>query len=123
MSIARSDCQAPGAFTGAAEWSPDGEWIVFNKKSGPIGVKGSDLYLVHPDGSELKAITTAGADGKSDQDGAVWSPDGTHLLFTSIPGGPDEGQDLWTVDVDGTGLTQLTDTPAEYFGYSWQPRN
>ena len=111
----------PGAFTEAAEWSPDGDWIVFNKKSGPIGVKGSDLYLIHPDGSGLKAITTAGSAGKSDQGGAVWSPDGTRLLFTSIPGGPDQGQDLWIVDVDGTGLTQLTDTPAQVFGYSWRP--
>ena len=113
----------PGAFTEAAKWSPDGEWIVFNKKSGPIGVKGSDLYLIHPDGSGLKAITTAGAAGTSDQVGAVWSPDGTRLLFTSVPGGPVKLGDLWIVNVDGTGLTQLTDTPAQYFGYSWQPRN
>ena len=113
----------PGAFTEAAKWSPDGEWIVFNKKSGPIGVKGSDLYLIHPDGSGLKAITTEGAAGKSDQVGAVWSPDGTRLLFTSVPGGPVKLGDLWIVEADGTGLTQLTDTPAQYFGYSWQPPN
>ena len=113
----------PGAFTEAAKWSPDGDWIVFNKKSGPVGVKGSDLYLIHPDGSGLKAITTAGAAGTSDQVGAVWSPDGTRLLFASVPGGPVKLGDLWTVNVDGTGLIQLTDTPAQYFGYSWQPRN
>jgi Tol biopolymer transport system component len=113
----------PGAFTEGAEWSPTGDWIVFNKKSGPVGVKGSDLYLIHPDGSGLSAITTAGAAGKSDQVGAVWSPDGTRLLFTVVPGGPVKRGDLWIVDLDGTGLTQLTDTPAQYFGYSWQPRN
>jgi len=111
----------PGAFTEAARWSPDGEWIVFNKKSGPVGIKGSDLYLIHPDGSGLKAITTGGSAGKSDQIGAVWSPDGTRLLFTSVPGGPVKRGDLWIVDVDGTGLTQVTDMPAQYFGYSWRP--
>jgi Tol biopolymer transport system component len=113
----------PGAFTEAAQWSPNGDWIVFNKKSGPVGVKGSDLYLIHPDGSGLKAITTAGAAGASDQGGAVWSPDGSRLLFTSVPGGPVKLGDLWIVDVDGTDLTRLTNTPAQYFGYSWQPRN
>jgi Tol biopolymer transport system component len=111
----------PGAFTEAARWSPNGDWIVFNKKSGPIGVKGSDLYLIHPDGSGLHAITTEGAAGTSDQGGAVWSPDGTRLLFTSVPGGPVKLGDLWIVDFDGTGLTQLTHTRAQYDGYSWQP--
>jgi TolB protein len=111
----------PGAFTEAARWSPKGDWIVFNKKSGPVGVKGSDLYLIHPDGSGLHAITTAGAAGSSDQVGAVWSPDGTRLLFKVVPGGPVKLGDLWIVDVDGTDLTPLTDSPAQYFGYSWQP--
>jgi len=111
----------PGAFTEGAEWSPSGDWIVFNKKSGPVGVKGSDLYLIHSDGSGLSAITTAGAAGKSDQIGAVWSPDGTRLLFTVVPGGPVKRGDLWIVDLDGTDLTRLTDTPAQYWGYSWQP--
>jgi Tol biopolymer transport system component len=111
----------PGAFTEGAEWSPNGEWIVFNKKSGPVGVKGSDLYLIHPDGSGLHPITTAGSDGKADQVGAVWSPDGSRLLFDSVPGGPVKRGDLWIVDVDGSGLTQLTDARAPVFGYSWQP--
>lgn len=111
----------PGAFTESAGWSPNGDWIVFNKKSGPVGVKGSDLYLVHPDGSGLKAITPGGAAGRSDQFGAVWSPDGSRLLFDSVPGGPIKRGDLWIVDVDGTGLTQLTDAQRQVFGYSWQP--
>jgi Tol biopolymer transport system component len=113
----------PGAFTEGAEWSPTADWIVFNKKSGPVGVKGSDLFLIHPDGSGLSAITTAGAAGKSDQVGAVWSPDGTRLLFTVVPGGPVKRGDLRIVDLDGTDPTRLTDAPAQYFGYSWQPRN
>jgi Tol biopolymer transport system component len=112
-----------GAFTVAARWSPNGDWIEFNKKSGPVGVKGSDLYLIHPDGSGLSAITTEGAAGKSDQIRAVWSADGTRLLFTVVPGGPVKLGDLWIVDLDGTGLTRVTDSQAQYDGYSWQPGN
>jgi Tol biopolymer transport system component len=125
--LARSDgshvkaITEPGAFTEGAEWSPNGDWIVFNKKSGPVGVKGSDLYLIHPDGSSLHAITGGGAAGKSDNVGAVWSPDGRRLLFDSVPGGPVKRGDLWIVDLDGTGLTQLTDAQRQVFGYSWQP--
>ena len=107
-----------GARETIPKWSPDGDWIVFNKKSGPVD-KGSDLYLIHPDGSGLSAITTGGSAGASDQVGAAWSPDGTRLLFTVWPAG--QLGDLWIVDLDGTGLTRLTDTPAEYDGYSWQP--
>jgi Tol biopolymer transport system component len=113
----------PGAFTFGAQWSPDGDWIVFGKKSGPVGVAGSDLYLIHPDGTGLRAITSAGAAGTSDQNRPVWSPDGTQLLFSIVPGGPVKRGDLWIIDLDGTGLTRLTDAEAQYYGYSWQPRH
>ena len=110
-----------GAFTETAQWSLDGEWIAFTKKSGPVGVKGSDIYLIHPDGNGLHAITSGGSAGESDQVSPVWSPDGTRLLFSSVPGGPVKRGDLWVIDFDGTGLTQLTDSRAPVFGYSWQP--
>ena len=32
-----------------------------------------------------------------------------------------DGVDLWTVNVDGTGLSQVTHQPAEYTGYRWLP--
>ena len=85
-------------------------------------MQGSDLYGIHPDGSGLRAITTAGLAGISDQVGPVWSPDGTRLLFAVVPGGPVKRGDLWSVNLDGSDLVQLTHTPGPYWGYSWQPR-
>jgi hypothetical protein len=31
--------------------------------------------------------------------------------------------DLWTVNIDGTELYQVTHSPAEYTGYRWLPPN
>jgi Tol biopolymer transport system component len=50
-------------------WSPDGKWIAFSSDRGstmPMGrgrwehLQLADIYLVHPDGSGLKRITTPG---------------------------------------------------------------
>ena len=38
----------------------------------------------------------------------VWSPDGTKILFRLTTPGFGEGGDLYTVNADGTGLTQVT---------------
>lgn len=50
----------------------------------------------------------------------TWSPDSQTLLFIrrEYTAGV---TDLWTVSVDGTGLDQVTDLPAEYSGYRWLP--
>jgi Tol biopolymer transport system component len=54
--------------------------------------------------------------------GPEWSPDGSELLFVrfALDGGD---PNLWTVNVDGTDLQQMTDGPteAEYTGYRWLP--
>src|SRR5262249_32289957 len=53
-----------------AVWSPDGKWIALDQPH--LGSR--DLFLVHPDGTDLHAITSA-ADGFYSF-GPVWSPDG-----------------------------------------------
>ena len=41
------------------EWSPDGRWIVFwNDRASGEATKG-DLYIVRPDGTELRRVTAA----------------------------------------------------------------
>ncbi len=60
--IANRDGSAPlrlaghPAFDGWPAWSPDGNWIVFaSNRAGPAA--SGQLWLVHPDGSELHQIT------------------------------------------------------------------
>ncbi len=37
-------------------WSPDGSWIAFRTQD---GLGGEDVYVVHPDGSELKSVSAS----------------------------------------------------------------
>jgi Tol biopolymer transport system component len=99
-----------------AQWSPDGAWIAFTRASPDR----PDVFVVHPDGTGLRQLTSA-SDGLRSW-GPVWSPDASTLLLTRLPdlGGVFDSQ-LWFVRVDGSDLTQLTDTPALYLSYGWSP--
>ncbi|MEV0639422.1 hypothetical protein AB0I77_31705 [Streptomyces sp. NPDC050619] len=71
--------------------------------------KNPQIYLRSADGS-VRRLTT-GKDAAHPR----LTPDGKAVVFDSAePGGADGGtqRDLWRVNTDGTGLTRLTDTPA-----------
>jgi len=40
---------------GGATWSPDGEWIAFSGRE--VGAEDPDIFLVRPDGTDLRQIT------------------------------------------------------------------
>jgi Tol biopolymer transport system component len=60
------------------------------------------LYVVRPDGTDYKSLVTG-----NQEENAVWSPDATRILFER-GSGQDQQKDIWSVNVDGTGLTNLT---------------
>ncbi|MFB7511504.1 TolB family protein, partial [Streptomyces broussonetiae] len=71
--------------------------------------KNPQIYLRAADGSVRKL--TSGRDAAHPR----LTPDGTAVVFDSAePGGPNgkKQRDLWLVHTDGSGLTRLTDTPA-----------
>jgi Tol biopolymer transport system component len=82
-------------------WSPTGEQIAFTNAD--------HLYVVRPDGSDLRQITDSPCTGRQDpcrrDFGPDWSHDGARILFT-------DGAVLLSVRPDGSGLERLTD-PAE----------
>jgi Tol biopolymer transport system component len=106
----------PWSVTLKAAWSSDGEWIAYDMSASATAPR--DLFVVHPDGTERTDITPS-VDGKLSW-APTWSPDSTKLLFVRF-GADGEDPNLWTVNVDGTALAQVTDSPGEYSGYRWLP--
>ncbi len=100
-------------------WSPDGQWIAFLNENGTEG----DIYLVRPDGSNLKRLT---ASNDISRDGnLVWSPDGKQLAFSAHRNGNVE---VFLLDVQDalrgdTASLQLTDSQsfARNLVTSWSP--
>jgi Tol biopolymer transport system component len=68
------------------------------------------VFLMHPDGSGVVRLTSA-RDGLFSL-GPRWSPDSSQLLFARGESGDENVTDLWSVDVDGSNLYQVTHEPA-----------
>jgi Tol biopolymer transport system component len=98
-------------------WSPQGNEIVFSVHLTPD--VHSSIWVVHADGSGLHEINVqpasacGGANADPDAEGCnspAWSPDGTKIAFVKGHSNEVDGE-IYTVNVDGTGLTQVTDAP------------
>ena len=89
----------------AADWSPDGQKIVFmsNRGGSPPGSDGYDLYVMNADGSNLRRLTRAHGWNAT----PAWSPDGEHIAFASNPERKDHGE-IWLIAPDGTGPRRLS---------------
>jgi len=98
---------------GGNDWSPQGNEIVFSQRVTP-DVR-SSLWVVNADGSGLHEIHLQGQPpcGGPISDPTArgcfeprWSPDGKKIvfgIFTAVA-----GRNIYTVNADGTGLTQVT---------------
>jgi TolB protein len=92
-------------------WSPNGRLIAFHSNRGGGGFGGSDIYVVSAsDTSDVRRLTNLTGLGLGGAHFANWSPNGRKVVFNSFWGGQAK-RDIYVIDIDGTGLTKLTQDP------------
>jgi eukaryotic-like serine/threonine-protein kinase len=77
--------------------SPDGQWLAFQS----WGTQ-EDIYVVRSDGTGERYLTNDIYKDRVPR----WSPDGHRIAFYSNRSG---NYEIWTINSDGSGLTQITD--------------
>jgi Tol biopolymer transport system component len=97
--------------SGGPDWSPDGTKIAFTR----FGVPDGGIYTMNPDGSGATKVPNT----TIHDFGSGWSPDGQQLTF-SRQSQVDGHRDIYKINADGTGLTQLTEG-VHSFGSTWSP--
>jgi len=104
---------------GGPDWSPDGRWIVV--ESHQEQDRQDNLYLVHPNGTDLHKVTRSPA--HVHQWGSYsFSPDGTKITVSHNLG-LGTNPDIYVMNIDGSDLRDVRTTP-EIFESSpdWGPR-
>jgi TolB protein len=97
-----------GGFDTAPNVSPDGRLVAFRRvlsDSRPDAA--SAVFVIGVDGSGLRQLTPYALDAALPR----WSPDGRRLVFSSNRDTDFDNQQIWVVNADGSGLTQLTHEP------------
>jgi nickel/cobalt exporter len=71
----------PGYDDSFPVWSPDGEWIALVRRewSDENPGQGNQVWIMRPDGSDLRQLTDAGGEIYFGE--PVWSPDSRYLLY------------------------------------------
>jgi Tol biopolymer transport system component len=87
------------------DWSPDGSQILFRSPENENFLN-NDIWTIHPDGTGLRQLTHAGPQTKVYS--ASFSPDGTAVTLGMS--GVNGQADVFTIALDGTGLTPVTRT-------------
>jgi dipeptidyl aminopeptidase/acylaminoacyl peptidase len=94
----------------AFAWSPDGSQLVISAD------RGSNLYIVSADGNNLRSLTHNA--GFAITQTPSWSPDGTKIAYV---GNAEQNYDVFLVNVDGSGVSRLTNTRGIYRDLAWSP--
>ena len=106
-----------GAALFSPAWSPDGSLVAFPSILGEGDSIKAAISVMKADGTGRRVIVGPGAGGtyaRTIASGLAWSPDGSHLAFSSVFG------HIYFVGADGSGLRQITDGGLNFWP-SWSP--
>lgn len=99
----------------APAWSPDGAWVAFGRAAADAA-SGRQLWLMRPDGHEVRALTAA---PDLFHGPPAWSPDGTALLYQRFDlSDPAAVPEVWTMNLDDG--TETLVAPGGYLP-AWLP--
>jgi dipeptidyl aminopeptidase/acylaminoacyl peptidase len=96
--------------------SPDGRWILFEKRAYSMDDNKSltDLWMISADGSTLRQLTTHA----SSDSGASWHPGSRRIVFLSSRSGSSQ---IWELSLEGGEARQITDLPVDVESVRWSP--
>ena len=98
--------------------SPDGERVVYivKRADGKKNTYAHDIHIMKRTGGGRRQLTH----GKSNDTGALWSPDGKRIAFLSDR--TDDVTNIWTMPADGGEPKQLTKLKGgPIMGMEWSP--
>jgi Tol biopolymer transport system component len=102
---------ASGSVATSAPKPPRGDRIVFESyRTGSVR-----LYTMAPDGSDVRPMP-----GGAQAELPRWSPDGTKVVFTTCSRTVADC-DLYSMNIDGTGRTRVTNSPEIESAAAWSP--
>lgn len=104
-------------YDGHPVWSPDGTKIAFISNRDYLFA----VWVMNADGSNARLVT----DKVIDAGDPAWSPDGSKIAFSGGPRGSvmmtTPSVNIYVVNVDGSGLTQLTENSGMNGNPAWSP--
>jgi Tol biopolymer transport system component len=97
-------------------WSPDHQMIAFTRDDTTTA---PGIYVMHADGSKVRRVAPSSA---TYAEFPTWSPDGKQLAFVGTRGAGDlPDSRLLVVNLDGTGLHEVTTGLAGSARVAWSP--
>jgi VCBS repeat-containing protein len=120
IQLATNITNTPDQIEEDADWSPDGQSIVFTSHpvtDDPQFSNQAEIYVINPDGTGRLQLTF----NDYEERGPAWSPDGTRIAFSARIGGGRADFEICVMNADGTGFQQLTDNSVGDLTPSWSP--
>lgn len=111
-------------------WSPDGQRLAVDRAFGPVFTNSNgdeeatdvSIWIVNPDGTELRQVTNNPTGSNREDHRPAWSPDGKRLVFarTDYAVNPQRTA-IFTIAIDGTDLRQVTPWKLDANEPDWSP--